>query len=34
MQISLKVHGDMDIGGVVASVVLAMVSLKFVRMAL
>jgi hypothetical protein len=34
MQISHKVHGDMDIGGVVAPVILAMVGLNFVRTAL
>jgi hypothetical protein len=33
MQISLKVHGDMDIGGVKAPVMLPMVGLYFVRMA-
>ncbi len=33
MQISLKVHGDMDIGGVVALVILAMLGLNFVRTA-
>jgi hypothetical protein len=33
MQISLKVHGDMDIGRVVAPVILAMLGLNFVRTA-
>jgi hypothetical protein len=33
MQISLKVHGDMDIGGVVALVILALVGLNFIRTA-
>ena len=31
MHISLKTHGGMDIGGVVALVILAMVGLNFVR---
>jgi hypothetical protein len=34
MQISLKVPKDMDIGGVVALVILTMVGLNFVRSAL
>jgi hypothetical protein len=33
MQISLKVQGDMDFGGVVALVVLTIVGLNFVRKA-
>ncbi len=32
MRISLKIHKDIDIVGVVAPVILAMVSLNFVRM--
>jgi hypothetical protein len=31
MQISLKVHEDMNIGGLVAPVILAMVGLNFVK---
>ncbi len=33
MHISLKVHGDMNIGGVVALVIVTMVGLNFVRKA-